>query len=64
MTGWEVIVEPARPELADDSFEDWKRANSERAARLAPEDIRIDTIRSAGGTLRRYRVRNPPEGPD
>ena len=57
MNDWHVIVEPVRPETADELFAKWKNANPFLSASLAPEDIRIDTIRSADGTLRRYLIR-------
>lgn len=57
MDDWHVVVEPAKPEVADALFAEWKTSNPEWASSLAPEDIRIDTIRSADGTLRRVRVR-------
>ena len=58
---WVTVAGPARPDIAETQFAEWKSANQEWADQLSSEDILVDLIRALDGELRRYRVKRMPQ---
>jgi hypothetical protein len=56
-SGFEVVVDFARVEIAERQFGAWLSARGRSRDDLAPDDVIVDVGRSSDGDVRRYSVR-------